>query len=90
MQVSKKSVIPAPVTPSPWQVIQARNALEGFKEVQQVVFSSVYPIDTDEYENLATALEKLQLNDAALTFQKDTSAALGFGFRCGFLGLITP
>ena len=58
-------------------------ALKGFKEVQQVVFSSVYPIDTDEYENLATALEKLQLNDAALTFQKDTSAALGFGFRCG-------
>ncbi len=62
--------------------------LPGFKEVQQVVFSSIYPISTDEYEGLATALEKLQLNDAALIYQKDSSVALGFGFRCGFLGLL--
>lgn len=62
--------------------------LPGFKEVLQVVFSSIYPISTDEYENLATALEKLQLNDAALIYQKDSSVALGFGFRCGFLGLL--
>ena len=66
----------------------APEPLPGFKEIQQVVFSSLYPISTDEYENLAAAMEKLTLNDASLTYQKDSSSALGFGFRCGFLGLL--
>ncbi|MBE7705751.1 MAG: elongation factor 4 [Cyanobacteria bacterium SIG30] len=66
----------------------APEALEGYKEAKPMVFSGLYPVDNDQYQDLKEALEKLRLNDSSITFEPETSSALGFGFRCGFLGML--
>jgi GTP-binding protein LepA len=65
-----------------------KNAIAGFEDVKPMVFAGIYPVDTEDFEELRSSMEKLQLNDASLVFTPESSAALGFGFRCGFLGML--
>ena len=69
-------------------VSPADNPIKGFEEVKPMVFAGIYPVDTEDFEELRSSMEKLQLNDASLTYETESSAALGFGFRCGFLGML--
>jgi len=80
-EVKVGDTITAPENPT-------QEAIEGFEEVKPMVFAGIYPVDTEEYEELRSSMEKLQLNDASLVFFPESSAALGFGFRCGFLGML--